>query len=81
MRELLLDTKTMMQDKIFLSKAVRIALPVAMQGMLNTVVNLVDNLMIGSLGSTAIASVGLFPMVFYCIFASRIGISNRTAQM
>lgn len=65
MRELLLDTKTMMQDKIFLSKAVRIALPVAMQGMLNTVVNLVDNLMIGSLGSTAIASVGLANKVFF----------------
>ena len=65
MRQLLLDTKTMMQDKIFLSKAVRIALPVAMQGMLNTVVNLVDNLMIGSLGSTAIASVGLANKVFF----------------
>lgn len=65
MRQLLVDTKTMLQDKIFLSKAVRIALPVAMQGMLNTVVNLVDNLMIGSLGSTAIASVGLANKVFF----------------
>lgn len=65
MRQLLADTKTMFQDRIFLSKAVRIALPVAMQGMLNTVVNLVDNLMIGSLGSTAIASVGLANKVFF----------------
>lgn len=31
-----------MTDRIFLSKAVRIALPVAMQGMLNTIVNMVD---------------------------------------
>ncbi|MFR8166148.1 MAG: hypothetical protein ACLU8D_09340 [Enterocloster sp.] len=32
------------------TKAVRIALPVAMQGMLNTIVNLVDTMMIGTLG-------------------------------
>ena len=35
-----------------------------MQGLLNTVINLVDNLMIGSLGATAIASVGLANKVF-----------------
>lgn len=62
---LLLDTKTMILDHVFLKKVVTIALPVAMQGMLNTVVNLVDNLMIGSLGSTAIASVGLANKVFF----------------
>ena len=65
MIQLLTDTKTMLNDRVFLKKAVTIALPVAMQGMLNTVVNLVDNLMIGSLGSTAIASVGLANKVFF----------------
>ena len=49
-------TKEMAGDRVFLSKAVRMALPVAMQGMLNTVVNLVDTMMIGTLGATAIAS-------------------------
>lgn len=65
MKGLLADTKNMLQDHIFLRKAVTIALPVAMQGMLNTLVNLVDNLMIGNLGSTAIASVGLANKVFF----------------
>jgi len=65
MRQILLDTKDMFRDTTFLRKAMTIALPVAMQGMLNTVVNLVDNLMIGSLGSTAIASVGLANKVFF----------------
>lgn len=65
MKDLLVNTKTMLQDKIFLSKAFTIAFPVAMQGMLNTLVNLVDNLMIGSLGATAIASVGLANKVFF----------------
>ena len=51
------DVKMMARDGIFLKKAVRIALPVAMQGMLNTIVNLVDTMMIGALGATAIAAV------------------------
>ena len=42
-----------------------IACPVALQGMLNTVVNLVDTLMIGTLGATAIAAVGLANKVFF----------------
>lgn len=57
--------RTMAEDRIFLGKAVRIALPVAMQGMLNTVVNLVDTLMIGTLGATVIAAVGLANKVFF----------------
>ena len=53
------DIRDMIHDTYFLKKTVLLAVPVAMQGLLNTVVNLVDNLMIGSLGATAIASVGL----------------------
>ena len=65
MYKLLEDTKIMMNDRIFLSKTVRIALPVAMQGMLNTVVIMIDTMMIGSLGATAIAAVGLANKVFF----------------
>ena len=60
----LTGTKKMLGDRIFLQKAVRIALPVAMQGMLNTIVNLVDTMMIGTLGETTIAAVGLANKVF-----------------
>lgn len=59
------DTKDMLRDRIFLQKAVLIALPVALQGMLNTIVNLVDTMMIGRLGETAIAAVGLANKVFF----------------
>ncbi len=59
------DTREMLQDHIFLRKAVTIALPVALQGMLNTVVNLVDTMMIGTLGETTIAAVGLANKVFF----------------
>ena len=65
------DVKMMAKDGIFLKKAVRIALPVAMQGMLNTIVNLVDTMMIGALGATAIAAVGLANKVFF-VFTLRV---------
>ena len=76
MIQLLRDTKEMFRDTGFLRKTVMIALPVAMQGMLNTVVNLVDNLMIGSLGSTAIASVGLANKVFFVFTLLVFGVNS-----
>ena len=58
-------TWEMLHDGRFLKKALMIACPVALQGMLNTIVNMVDTLMIGGLGSTAIAAVGLANKVFF----------------
>lgn len=71
----------MFRDRNFLKKTVMIALPVAMQGMLNTVVNLVDNLMIGSLGSTAIASVGLANKVFFVFTLLVFGINSGSGVL
>lgn len=68
------DTKIMMTDRTFLSKAARIACPVALQGMLNTIVNLVDTMMIGSLGETSIAAVGLANKVFFVMTLLIFGI-------
>lgn len=65
MIQLVRNTRDMLTDRRFLGKAFMIACPVALQGMLNTVVNLVDTLMIGSLGATAIAAVGLANKVFF----------------
>lgn len=74
MRQILEDTKIMLTDRTFLSKAARIACPVALQGMLNTIVNLVDTMMIGSLGATSIAAVGLANKVFFVIILLIFGI-------
>ena len=65
MMQLTESTKEMFRDSRFLRKALMIACPVALQGMLNTVVNLVDTLMIGTMGSTAIAAVGLANKFFF----------------
>ena len=71
----------MFRDTTFLKKVMTIALPVAMQGMLNTVVNLVDNLMIGSLGSTAIASVGLANKVFFVFTLLVFGVASGSGVL
>lgn len=65
MMQLIESTKEMFRDSRFLRKALMIACPVALQGMLNTVVNLVDTLMIGTMGATAIAAVGLANKFFF----------------
>ncbi len=57
--------KGMIEDTSFLKKILVIGVPVALQGLLNTTVNLVDNLMIGTLGENAIAAVGLANKVFF----------------
>lgn len=75
------DVKMMARDGIFLKKAVRIALPVAMQGMLNTIVNLVDTMMIGALGATTIAAVGLANKVFFVFTLLVFGIVSGSGVL
>lgn len=75
------DVKMMARDGIFRKKAVRIALPVAMQGMLNTIVNLVDTMMIGALGATAIAAVGLANKVFFVFTLLVFGIVSGSGVL
>ncbi len=81
MRGIAADTRYMLRDRIFLSKAFRIACPVAMQGMLNTVVNLVDTLMIGTLGATTIAAVGLANKVFFVFSLLVFGIVSGSGVL
>ncbi len=75
------DTRDMLQDRIFLKKAVMIALPVALQGMLNTIVNLVDTMMIGQLGETTIAAVGLANKVFFVFSLLVFGVASGSGVL
>lgn len=71
-------------DKKFLRKTITIGIPIAMQGLLNTTLNLVDTMMIGSQGESAIAAVGLANKVFFVftllLFGVVSGSSILTAQ-
>ena len=48
-----------MQDKGFYRKVARIAIPVAMQGLISSSLTLLDNMMVSSLSETALSSVNL----------------------
>lgn len=71
-------------DKNFYKKAVRLAIPIACQNFILSSLNLVDNIIIGGLGETAIASVGLANQYFFLLnlllFGAVSGSSIFTAQ-
>ena len=52
-----------------------------MQGLLNSIVNLVDNLMIGNLGETSIAAVGLANKVFFVFSLLVFGVCSGSGVL
>jgi putative MATE family efflux protein len=66
----------MFNDKSFLKKTLAITLPVALQNLLNNLLNLVDTLMIGQLGETTVAAVGLANKVFFVFSLLMFGICS-----
>ena len=78
------DLKNITQDKKFIRKALAITVPITLQALLNTSLNLVDTVMIGSLGQISIAAVGLANKVFFVftllLFGIISGSSILTAQ-
>ncbi len=76
--------KNIFEDRKFIRKVIAIAIPVAIQALLNTTLNLVDNVMIGALGESSIAAVGLANKVFFVftllLFGIVSGSSILTAQ-
>ena len=68
--------KNMLKDKAFLSKTFAITIPIALQNLLNNVLNLVDTLMIGRLGETTVGAVGLANKVFFVFSLLMFGICS-----
>jgi len=67
------------QDKVFYKKFIFIAGPIALQNLLMSSLALVDIMMIGQLGATAIAAVGLGGQVFFLSTLLFYGISSGGA--
>ncbi|OJF76678.1 MAG: MATE family efflux transporter [Treponema sp. CETP13] len=63
-------------DKKFLKTLAIIAVPITLQNLLQTLVNLVDNVMIGQLGAVQIGAVGLGNQVFFVLNLILFGISS-----
>lgn len=68
----------------FYKKLTRLALPIALQSFISSSLNLVDNLMVGSLGETELAAVGIGIQLFFIfwmvIFGFTGGCNTYTAQ-
>ena len=53
-----------------------IAIPIILQNLLQTFVNMIDTVMVGRLGSVAIASVGLGNQIFFMLNMVVFGVSS-----
>ena len=67
------------KDKIFLKSMVAIALPMALQNLISTSVNMVDTLMITTLGEASLAAVGLANQVFFFYALITFGINSGSS--
>ena len=74
----------MFRDKELKNALLKIAIPVALQNMLTSFVNMIDTIMIGSLGDRAVAAVGLANQWFFIfnlvVFGMASGSSIYIAQ-
>ncbi|MDP4089914.1 MAG: MATE family efflux transporter [Bacillota bacterium] len=71
--------KKIFEDRKFYSTLVKIALPIVIQNLIMSSLNLVDVFIIGGLGQTAIASVGLANQYFFLLNLLLFGISSGSA--
>ena len=63
-------------NKNFWKKVLIIGLPVSIQNLINTTVNMVDTFMIGSLGDDYVSAVGLANKVFFVLNLLIFGIGS-----
>lgn len=65
-----------LKDHNFYNKMVAISLPIMLQNLISSVINMVDTVMVGSLGEAQIAAVGLANQVFFVFFLLIYGINS-----
>src|SRR5512138_2077042 len=73
-----------LRDKAFFRAMLAIAIPVAFQQLISAGLNMIDVLMVGQLGETAVAALGLANQIFFLLvlflFGVTSGMSIFTAQ-
>jgi putative MATE family efflux protein len=73
-----------LKDRAFLREMLTIALPISLQQLINASLNMIDVVMVGQLGETSIAAIGLANQVFFVmillLFGTTSGMSIFTAQ-
>ena len=69
----------MLENKEFIKMLFSIGVPIASQYLVSALVNLIDSVMVGSLGDVAVASVGLSNQVFFIFNLIMLGIASGIA--
>ena len=69
----------MFKDKEFIRSFLRIALPIALQNLFVSSLGIIDTIMVGQLGESAIASVGLANQIFFLLNFFLFGINSGAA--
>lgn len=69
----------LLKDKVFFKAMLAIALPIALQNLIISSLNMVDTLMISSLGQTSIAAVGLANQFFFFYILITFGINSGSS--
>lgn len=72
------SVKETFSDKQFIRRSLALIFPIAMQNLLMSGVNFLDNIMIGRLGETAIASVSLANQYFFVVNLIVFGLCSGT---
>lgn len=70
--------KYLATQKDFLKPIIAIALPLALQNLIGSSLNMVDMVLVGGLGQTAIAAVGLANQLFFLLNLMTFGINSGT---
>lgn len=68
-----------LKDKVFLKSMLAIAIPIALQNLITSSLNMVDTLMISSLGQASIAAVGLANQLFFFYILITFGINSGSS--
>lgn len=69
----------MLKDKLFYKTLLSLALPIALQNLISSSLNMVDTMMIGKLGDTEIAAVGLANQYFFFFILIMFGINSGSS--
>jgi putative MATE family efflux protein len=65
-----------LKDQSFYNKLLSISIPIMLQNLISSVLNMVDTAMVGALGEAQIAAVGLANQVFFVFFLLIYGINS-----
>ncbi|MFM1581620.1 MATE family efflux transporter [Helcococcus bovis] len=71
-----MNKKLFFSDKIFLRMMLSVALPVSIQFLISTSINMADTVMISSLGGSEIAAVGLVNQFVFFFFVACFGVCS-----